>query len=114
MIRARPRPERKWRCYARLPALRLSPARVRRSVLCIEVDRIGINSAWYPGSLLTFVPDPPTVLAADRVLPGQVKNAATAGVKLRSRVTVMWPRPLMRCRWLPAMSCAVCLNRAAL
>jgi len=51
---------------------------------------------------------------ADRVLPGQLKNAATAGVKLRSRVTVMWPRPLMRCRWLPAMSCAVCPNKAAL
>jgi hypothetical protein len=77
-----------------------------------------MSSAWYPASFLTFVRNwagrPQTVLGADLVLPGQLKNAATAGAKLRSRVTVIWPRPLMRCRWLRAMSCAVCPNRAAL
>src|SRR5215469_5466162 len=45
---------------------------------------------------------------------GHLRKAARAGMKLRSRVTVMWPRSLMSCRRLPAMSWAVCSNRPGL
>jgi len=88
-------------CNSRAEPDRPRTALASRDLIAADPSRVGRGG-------------PQTALGADQVLPGQLKNAATAGVKLRSRVTVMWPRPLMRCRWLPEMSCAVCPNKAAL